>query len=142
MHVFTYGTLMFPEVWQAVVGRQFATIEGAVGGFAIYRVRDAVFPGIRTASATDAVRGTVYLDVDEASLERLDVFEGEFYVREQLTITCDDGQRRQADAYIVPAQNLTVLTDESWDRNQFVTSGGLDHFIRRYAGFSRIAGNE
>jgi hypothetical protein len=35
MHVFTYGTLMFPEVWQAVVGREFATIEGTAAEFAI-----------------------------------------------------------------------------------------------------------
>ena len=142
MHVFTYGTLMFPEVWQAVVGREFAAVEGAAAGFAIFRVQDAVFPGIRAAGDGDAVRGVVYLDVDAASLERLDVFEDDFYERQALWIECDDGQRRQANAYVVPAHNRTVLTDEPWDRHQFVASGGLENFINRFAGFSRVAKKE
>ena len=139
MHVFTYGTLMFPEVWRAVVGREFVAVDGTAAGFAIYRVRDAVFPGIIAATDEDAVAGVVYLDVDDASLERLDLFEDPFYERQALWITCGDGQRRQANAYVVPAHNRAVLTDEPWNRDQFVTSGGLDHFIRRFAGFARLA---
>ncbi len=142
MHVFTYGTLMFPEVWRAVVGREFFAVEGAAAGFAIYRVQDAVFPGIIAATDVDAVRGVVYLDVDEASLARLDVFEDDFYERQALWIACDDGQQRQANAYVVPVHNQAVLTDEPWDRDQFVASGGLDHFIRRFAGFRRVADNK
>jgi gamma-glutamylcyclotransferase (GGCT)/AIG2-like uncharacterized protein YtfP len=46
MHLFTYGTLMFPEVWQAVVGRQFETTPAQLPGYQIFRVRDAVYPGI------------------------------------------------------------------------------------------------
>lgn len=142
MHVFTYGTLMFPEVWRAVVVREFATIEGIAPGFEIYRVQDAVFPGIMAAADGDAVRGVVYLDVDDESLERLDVFEDDFYERQALWIECDDGKRRQANAYVVPPQNRAVLTDEPWDRDQFVATGGLDHFIRRFAGFDRVAKKE
>jgi gamma-glutamylcyclotransferase (GGCT)/AIG2-like uncharacterized protein YtfP len=139
MHVFTYGTLMFPEVWQAVVGREFATVEGTAGGHAIFRVRDAVFPGITAAADKDAVPGVVYLDVDDRSIERLDRFEDDFYERQILWIDCDDGKRRDAGAYVVPAHNRAVLTDEPWLREDFVASGGLEHFIRRFAGFSRLA---
>jgi gamma-glutamylcyclotransferase (GGCT)/AIG2-like uncharacterized protein YtfP len=139
MHVFTYGTLMFPEVWQAVVGRPFATVEATVLGYAIFRVRDAVFPGIVAASERDSVRGVVYLDVDKASLERLDRFEDDFYRRQSLTLACDDGQPRAAEAYVVPLENRQVLTDESWHADRFVTSGGLDTFLRRFEGFARIA---
>ncbi|MEX0641049.1 MAG: gamma-glutamylcyclotransferase family protein [Pirellulales bacterium] len=142
MHVFTYGTLMFPQIWQAVVGREFVAVEGAATGFAIYRVREAVFPGITAATDADVVRGVVYLDVDEASLARLDRFEDDYYERQALWIACDDGQRRQANAYIVPIHSRVVLTDEVWDRGQFIASGGLDHFIRRFAGFSRIDGSQ
>jgi gamma-glutamylcyclotransferase (GGCT)/AIG2-like uncharacterized protein YtfP len=138
MHVFTYGTLMFPEVWRAVVGREFATVEGAAAGFAIYRVEGAVFPGIITASDVETVRGVVYLDVDDGSLARLDVFEDDFYERQALWIACDDGQQRQANAYVVPVHNQTILTNEPWNRDDFVASGGLDHFIRRFAGFDRL----
>jgi gamma-glutamylcyclotransferase (GGCT)/AIG2-like uncharacterized protein YtfP len=139
MHVFTYGTLMFPQVWRAVVGREFPTREGIAKGFAIFRVRDAVFPGIAEASDERHVRGVVYLDVDEASLARLDRFEDDFYERRNLIIDCEDGTQRQADAYVVPAANLDVLSSEPWDRDAFVATGGLEHFISRFQGFSRVA---
>jgi gamma-glutamylcyclotransferase (GGCT)/AIG2-like uncharacterized protein YtfP len=140
MHVFTYGTLMFPEVWKAVVGREFASVAGTANGYAIFRVRDAVFPGIIAASARDAVRGVVYLDVDPDSVARLDLFEDDFYQRETLQIECDDHERRSAEAYVVPDANRAVLTDDTWRRDEFVSSGGLDHFIRRFQGFRRIEG--
>jgi gamma-glutamylcyclotransferase (GGCT)/AIG2-like uncharacterized protein YtfP len=140
MHVFTYGTLMFPEVWKAVVGREFASVEGTAAGYAIFRVRDAVFPGIIAASERAAVRGVVYLDVDPDSVARLDLFEDDFYRRETLLIDCNDGERRRAEAYVIPNANRDVLTDDTWQRDEFVASGGLDHFIRRFQGFRRIEG--
>ena len=79
MHLFTYGTLMFPEVWQAVVGRPFAAIAGQVSGYALYRVRDAVFPGMVATTTGAPVVGIVYLDVDDEAVARLDRFEDDFY---------------------------------------------------------------
>jgi gamma-glutamylcyclotransferase (GGCT)/AIG2-like uncharacterized protein YtfP len=138
MHVFTYGTLMFPEVWQAVVGRPFETVEGAVLGFAIYRVVDAVYPGIAAGEERDMVRGVVYLDVDNASLTRLDLFEDDFYERQALWVDCVDGQRRAAEAYIVPHENRRALTNEPWRRAEFISSGGLEQFKRGFQGFQRV----
>jgi gamma-glutamylcyclotransferase (GGCT)/AIG2-like uncharacterized protein YtfP len=138
MHVFAYGTLMFPEVWRAVVGREFDTVAGVAEGFAVYRVADAVFPAIVAAGERDIAHGVVYLNVDHASLARLDLFEDDFYERQTLWIDCDDGQRRAADTYVVPAENRKVLTLEPWDSASFVATGGLEHFIRRFQGFARI----
>ena len=138
MHVFTYGTLMFPEVWQAVVGREYAAVLGTAASYAIYRVADAVFPGIVAAGDDEAVRGVVYLDVDDAAVARLDRFEDDFYERQTLWVDCDDGERRAVGAYVVPAKNRAVLTDEPWDRDDFVACGHLEQFIQRFAGFSRL----
>lgn len=129
---------MFPEVWQSVVGRQFPTVEGTLTGFANYRVADAAFPGIVAAGDSDRVPGVVYLDVDAESLERLDLFEDEFYERQSLWIDCADGLRRAAETYVVPPHHRRVLTDEPWQRAEFISSGGLEQFIRRYLGFSRV----
>src|SRR4051812_41893958 len=123
MHVFTYGTLMFPEVWGVVVGRQFESVEGSAAGYAIFRVRDAVFTGIVAAAGESIVSGVVYLDVDVPSLQRLDAFEDVFYQRRSISIDCNDGRRVEAEAYVVPETNRHVLTDEPWDRERFVTSG-------------------
>jgi gamma-glutamylcyclotransferase (GGCT)/AIG2-like uncharacterized protein YtfP len=139
MHVFTYGTLMFPEVWQAVVGRPFETVGGTVAGFEVFRVCDAVFPGIIAGKGTCSVPGVVYLEVDQESTERLDRFEDDFYERRAIAVDCSDGQRRMAEAYVVPAANRSVLTTEGWSRESFLASGGLEQFISRFAGFGRVA---
>jgi gamma-glutamylcyclotransferase (GGCT)/AIG2-like uncharacterized protein YtfP len=142
MHIFTYGTLMFPEVWRAVAGRSFETVEGKLRDYSIYRVVDAVYPGIVVADGNSSVPGVVYLDVDGAAVARLDRFEDDFYVRQTLMIDCEDGQRRRADAYVVPPEQRHVLTDEPWTRESFIASGGLEQFIRRFAGFARVAEGE
>lgn len=138
MHVFTYGTLMFPEVWRAVTGGDFISVVGVVRGYSAYRVRDAVFPGIVKSLEGDLVRGVLYLDVDEGATARLDRFEDDFYVRETLTVVCDDGCERLAEAYVVPAERRDVLTEEPWTRESFVESGGLETFVSRFAGFARV----
>lgn len=140
MHVFTYGTLVFPEVWRSVVGRSFATVNGEAAGFQLFRVQGAVFPGISAASDADSVPGVVYLDVDSESIARLDRFEGDFYERRSIAVDGADGQRRMAEAYVVPDANRSLLTSEPWTRESFVASGGLKQFIARYAGFRRVAG--
>jgi gamma-glutamylcyclotransferase (GGCT)/AIG2-like uncharacterized protein YtfP len=141
MHVFTYGTLMFPEVWQSVVGRSFVTVSGEAPGFQIFRVRGAVFPGIFRGSDADTVSGVLYLDVDPESAARLDRFEDEFCERRPIAVDCADGRRRMAEAYIIPDANKSALTSEPWARESFLGSGGLEEFIARFAGFGRLAGD-
>lgn len=138
MHVFTYGTLMFPEVWQAVVGRPFANVGGQVTGFATYRVRDAVYPGMVAATTLEVVQGVVYFDVDSAAVSRLDQFEDDFYRRETVPVRCDDGRICDADAYLVPPEKRAVLTEEPWSRDDFVARDDLQHFLARFAGFGRL----
>ena len=138
MHVFTYGTLMFPQVWQAVVGREFRAVGAVLAGYAIYRVQDAVFPGITASDAGGCVCGVVYLDVDHASLVRLDRFEDDFYERRTVHVACDDGEARDAEAYVVPQERRAVLTNDPWQADEFVASGGLEEFIRRFQGFARL----
>jgi gamma-glutamylcyclotransferase (GGCT)/AIG2-like uncharacterized protein YtfP len=130
---------MFPEVWQVVVGRSFESVKGNAAGFQVFRVRDAVFPGIVAGACECSVPGVVYLDVDPESMERLDRFEDDFYERRAISVDCSDGQRRVAEAYIVPPVNQKLLTKEPWRRESFVASGGLQQFINRFAGFGRVA---
>jgi gamma-glutamylcyclotransferase (GGCT)/AIG2-like uncharacterized protein YtfP len=138
MHVFTYGTLMFPEVWRAVVGKQYETVAATAAGFEIYYVRDAVYPGI-IAAAHGSVTGLIYFNVDAESLARLDIFEGEDYRRQQIQVTrSDNGQILQADAYVIPPANRQLLTNEPWSAQEFAARGELNRFVARYAGFERL----
>ena len=138
MHVFTYGSLMFPEIWEIVVGREFETIEGTVSGYSVYRVRRGTYPGMIATASENSVTGLVYLDVDRESIARLDRFEGRFYERRMLQVICADGQQRAADAYVVPGRNGLGLTSETWTAEGFVAGGGIVNFTRRFQGFSRL----
>lgn len=138
MHVFTYGSLMFPEIWQIVVGREFGTIEGTVSGYSVYRVRRGAYPGMIASADDDVVRGLVYIDVDASSVARLDQFEGRFYERHTLPITCADDVQRLAEAYVVPKRHSHGLTSATWTAEEFVASGGIVDFTRRFQGFSRL----
>ncbi len=90
-------------------------------------------------SETSLATGVVYLNVDSESIERLDRFEDDFYQRLTIGIDCVDGERRLADAYIVPSIQRHVLANELWERDWFLTSGGLQKFIGGFAGFGRVA---
>jgi gamma-glutamylcyclotransferase (GGCT)/AIG2-like uncharacterized protein YtfP len=156
MHVFTYGTLMFPEVWRAVVGREFETAPATAAGFAIYYVRDAVYPGITTTNSemaagsknneakltkADPVLGLIYFNVDAESLARLDVFEGDDYLRQPIEVTrTGNGERLLADSYVILPTKRHLLTDEPWTAEKFATRGDLARFVARYAGFERLTG--
>jgi gamma-glutamylcyclotransferase (GGCT)/AIG2-like uncharacterized protein YtfP len=140
MNVFAYGTLMYPEVWRTVVGQSHATVSGRLAGHSIYRVCDAVFPGIVLDASGGPVVGVVHLDIDSEVLERLDRFEDDFYCRELVTIDCDDGLARQAFAYVVPQEYRHVLTSELWSNDAFIAQGGLEQFVSRFAGFGRVEG--
>jgi gamma-glutamylcyclotransferase (GGCT)/AIG2-like uncharacterized protein YtfP len=147
-HLFAYGTLMFPEVWRIVVGREFETTLASLVGYEILRVQEAVYPGILRVApsgsssveprAASAVPGLVYFDLDASSLARLDAFEGPEYVRQTVVVVCQDGGEVEADAYVVPRESAHLLTDEVWTADDFAARGHLATFVAKYAGFGRL----
>ncbi len=139
MQVFTYGTLMFPEIWQAVVGREFSCLRGHAAGFRIFCVRDAVYPGILAAAPTDTVEGVVYQDVDPDTVARLDRFEDDFYRRRTIAVACADGRWLEAETYVVSDEFRDMLTAEPWTGDDFVARGDLDRFLASFSGFRRLA---
>jgi gamma-glutamylcyclotransferase (GGCT)/AIG2-like uncharacterized protein YtfP len=127
MHLFTYGTLVFPEVWQRIAVREAAAERASLTGFAIYRVRDAVFPGIVRAEPVNAVAGVLYRDLDENTLFELDAYESDFYCRETVAVVTETGDTVECQAYVVPEKRRDLLTDEPWDAEWFA-----EHKLEKY----------
>ena len=119
MHLFTYGTLMFPEVWRRIALSEAVSERASLAGFAIYRVKDAVFPGILRAREVDRVEGVLYRDLNEEMLFELDAYESDFYSRESVWVTTDHGEAVECQVYIVPENRRELLTDELWDADWF-----------------------
>lgn len=136
MHVFTYGTLQVEEVWRRVALRPFPTVAGEAQGFTAHRIRGVDYPGMTPRDGV-ATQGTVYLDVDDHTLSRLDRFEGDEYERWTIPVQCADGLSRECQAYVIAPGSPTVLTSESWSIDSFLASRGFERFLGRYAGFFR-----
>ena len=119
MHLFTYGTLVFPEVWQRIAVREATAERATLRGFAIYRVKNAVFPGIVRAGEEDRVAGVLYRDLDEDTLFELDAYESDFYERLDVSVVTEKGESVECQAYFLPDSRRNMLTDEPWDAEWF-----------------------
>lgn len=127
MHLFTYGTLVFPEVWQRIAVREATAERATLCGFAIYRVKDAIFPGIVRAGEMDRVSGMLYRDLDDDTLFELDAYESDFYQRLAVSVVTEEGELVECQSYLVPDSRRDMLTDEPWDAQWFA-----EHKLAKY----------
>jgi gamma-glutamylcyclotransferase (GGCT)/AIG2-like uncharacterized protein YtfP len=130
-HIFTYGSLMFPPVWNRVVTGDYASQTASIHGFRRLAVRDKEHPALVIARGAAPITGRVYLDVSNFDIERLDRFETSRYARVTVAVTLndDDAETIAADAYL--ALNLSELTDHDWDVARFEREG-LPQFMSNY----------
>ena len=129
MHLFTYGTLTFREVWKRIAVCEVQSEPATLNGFAIFRVRDAVFPGIKRAREVDCVRGLLYRDLDDETLFELDTYESDFYRRETVWVSTEQEEAIECQAYVVPAPHYNLLTEEPWDP-QWFAENELERYLR------------
>ena len=116
--VFCYGTLVWPEVLEAVTGQRFRGAQAVLPGFARFRLRDEVYPSVveREGAQTE---GRVWLGVDARALARLDAYEGELYERRRLDVRGEDGGAFAAWTYVLHPREQGRLSEEPWDRDAF-----------------------
>lgn len=118
MNLFTYGTLMFPEVWDRIALGKFPSQAASLPGFAIYRIRDAVFPGIVRSNPDDQVNGRIFFDLDDEAMFELDAYESDLYDRIPVIAITEEGPV-ECSAYVIPESRRVALTDETWDAEWF-----------------------
>lgn len=136
MHIFTYGTLMLPEVMVAVTRQRFEYALAELDGYARYCIEGAPYPGLvpETDAATD---GVVYFDVDPATVARLDAFEGDAYRRVRVEVCTVEGARVAAEAYVLVPAHRHRIVRQTWSLEAFQTEH-LNDFMLGYPGFGRI----
>jgi gamma-glutamylcyclotransferase (GGCT)/AIG2-like uncharacterized protein YtfP len=155
--IFTYGSLMFPEVWQRVVLGEYESASAAAPGYRRFAVRGETYPamvaaavgtveageGVPTTLAgvpdgagenppRPAVAGVIYYGVSPLDCNRLDIFEGPEYRRERIRVILIDGQVVEADTYIhiMPERMDTA----PWTPGEFDLPG----FLGTYCGFGPV----
>lgn len=131
VHIFTYGSLMFAEVWQPLVGGRYRSEPAVLPGYRRFAVPGVAYPGIVAAPGQE-VAGLLYRDVAPDDLARLDLFEGAEYRREALPVTLADGSVLVAETYVWLDHGR--LSDAAWLPEAF----RLREFIMTYAPASAL----
>ncbi len=126
-NIFTYGSLMFPEVWTTVVAGYYRSVRARLDGHARFEVRNQTYPGM-VAQANSQVAGVLYLEVDDRDLASLDHFEGDDYVRVTLEVASEDGMAHTAETYVYRLSES--LTKTSWRPDGFAMQAFLDTYCR------------
>jgi gamma-glutamylcyclotransferase (GGCT)/AIG2-like uncharacterized protein YtfP len=143
MHVFTYGSLMYRQVWEHVVTGTYPSCSGVIHGYVRRRIVGETYPALVRATPTDPVAGVVYLNISVTDLAALDAFEdeGTAYVRMEVPVTLGNGSSLSAWTYLY--RHLDKVEPTAWDPKQF-EGAGLDRFLATYCHdhASRVANDE
>jgi len=124
MNLFAYGTLMWPKVMTALIGRCPEGVPAVLSGYVRLRVKDANYPAIKE-SAGHSVEGILYRGLTDREMQVLDHFEGEEYDRKKVRIGAE-----HAAAYVLSPEYDHVVETATWHPEQFrpehFKSVGLD----------------
>jgi gamma-glutamylcyclotransferase (GGCT)/AIG2-like uncharacterized protein YtfP len=131
--VFTYGTLMYEEVWLRVVGSQLAGERATLEGYLRRQIKGDVYPAIYPGEGQ--VIGVLYAGLSDGDLVRLDAFEGDYYLRTQVEVETVSSGPVKSHTYVLKPEYYPLIGEE-WSRVEFETSG-LRQFISQYKGFHR-----
>lgn len=134
MNIFTYGSLMFPPVWEKVTGCPAAGKPARLAGFSARRICDQSYPAL-VEEAGSVVDGIVYEDVSAAAVKRLDDFEGEFYRRIEVRLETAPSILTTAWVYLAAKADDPVILTETWDAALFEKES-LNSFLTNDPGFT------
>lgn len=127
MNIFTYGSLMFPDVWRRVTGLTAAGKTARLKEFEARCLAGQTYPVLVSAPGK-RTEGVVYTGVEAAALARLDLFEGDFYRRREVMVDTEVGEI-PAQVYAAAREDHPDILRECWNAEEFE--------VRHLAGFLR-----
>ena len=135
-NLFTYGSLMFPEVWGRVVNGRYHSQHATLHGYVRRQVRGETYPAIIPGAAGSCLEGVIYHAISTDDLARLDCFEGDYYARTVVSVLTAAGKTLDTFAYVLKAEYRHILSREEWDERAFEEEG-VRRFLSDYWGFDR-----
>ena len=126
--LFTYGTLEIPEVMRVITGQDFPTQPALLNDFARYKLKKGSYPGIKYEAGAE-VAGTVYFDIDDIALRKLDRYEDFCYQRQKVEVILNDKTKKEVMAFIIPDDKHELLSKADWDKENFIKEE-LEVFLR------------
>lgn len=117
--LFCYGTLMIPAIFSATSGQRAQWEPAVLAGYQRYQMRDQPYPGIVRRSGA-VVSGCLYRGVVSKALDKLDSYEGEWYIRRLVKVHCSHNKVVTAWCYEVRAMHKNKVGQGDWDLKDFV----------------------
>ena len=127
-NLLTYGSLMYGDVLFAVTGVWRRSERASLANHRVYRVRGKAYPALLRATG-EIAHGRLYRGLGTSALQRLDAFEGAWYLRRRVLVSTGRG-RAAADVYVWHPAQRKRLTANAWSADDFA---GFQR--RRYAAF-------
>jgi len=114
--LFVYGTLIFGEVIDRVIGRRPLDVRRAAApSWSARVIPGATYPGL-VPDQLSAAGGLLLGDLSAAELAALDEYEGAEYVRAPIEVVDDRGKVVAAQTYLV---DPALVGDEVWTSRWF-----------------------
>lgn len=129
-HLFTYGSLMFPAVWQQLVPGARRSAPAFLPHYSRRLIFLDTYPLLIADNQSNGLIGTLYWDLTPMDMQRLDWFEGEIYQRISVKV-CTAGGSIECDTY-VPKDPYKVLARQDLWRGDFFQHLQMPIFLARY----------
>jgi len=133
LDLFTYGSLMFPSIWERVVARSYTALPAVLTGYARMSVINEDYPVI-IPSETGVCHGILYRNISEGDLTRIDLFEGREYRRVNTMISLlhlDQRCSANAEIYCLNPDYSSIVGSTLWNKEYF-EKNGIEKFIQKY----------
>jgi gamma-glutamylcyclotransferase (GGCT)/AIG2-like uncharacterized protein YtfP len=130
MHLFTYGSLMYPQVWSRVMQRLHASRPATLAGYSRRQLPGEVHPAMIPSGPDSTIEGVLYADLTPDELARLDRFEDEGIDYKRISVTVETASG-QVDAFTYMYMHPDRVSAAPWDPTDFETAG-LQHFLNNY----------
>ncbi len=132
-NLFTYGSLMCSDIMAKVADCRPNCTPATLHDFFRAKVHNEEYPGI-VPLQDSMVAGLLYLGLTAEALDRLDIFEGEMYQRQEVALLTENNPRTKAMTYVIKPEYRHLLTDKEWNFSEFLSTG-KEKFEKSYFGF-------
>lgn len=116
--VFTYGSLMVPEVMEGVTGSSYPSLTGVALNCDRRKLRSKTYPGMLRLEGA-ATEGIVYQNISALAMKHLDNFEGKLYTRELIDVEVDNHGTMSCHPYLISQNYIHLITVEPWHFDEF-----------------------
>ena len=118
MNLFAYGTLIFPEVTEIVLGRVPPSEPALLRNFERKKIRGECFPAIYQREGA-RVNGLLFRELSEKDFKILDYFEAELYERREVSLKLNGARTEKVYTYIISKDSGSYLVPEDWSESHF-----------------------